>query len=426
MNNIPISVGLPFLKCSTNPSQTVNKKTSKKSKTGTTRLVCKENIERIGRDPDIDHERSKYNQFLTEINSTDDYLELIETTKIEINKKLQEHGKKQLRKDTVDNISLIIKPNLEALQQFTSEEQHKFFKDSKKTIEKIWNIDISVAVEHYDEDNPHLHINFMPLLDNELGFKTFNAKKFLSLANITKLNREYSKEMQKLGWNVKDMNVYEDMNQEERKKYKETKKEFGKSSLQFKSDKKNELDKEIKQLDVEIADKKEMLNILETDIEEKSKENNEIYKTNRNLEKEYEELNNKCNIADEKLNTTNKKIKKNEENIKEQEEISKMQQKQIRDNNNLLKDQEKIMEKSIKLYTINHLTEIKEKANNNYLMGFLNRIFEKLMKALGIKKETEKDSFWNKELDEYDNEYIEIENKKNTVKKDDESEGAEM
>ena len=48
------------------------------------------------------------------------------------------------------------------------------------------------------------------------------------------------------------------------------------------------------------------------------------------------------------------------------------------------------------------------------------------MKALGIKKETEKDSFWNKELDEYDNEYIEIENKKNTVKKDDESEGAEM
>lgn len=320
MNNIPVSVGLPFLKCSSNPSQTVNKKTSKKSKTGTTRLVCKENIERIGRDPDIDHERSKYNKFLTEINSTDDYLELIETTKIEINKKLQEHGKKQLRKDTVDNISLIIKPNLEALQQFTSEEQHKFFKDSKKTIEKIWDINISVAVEHYDEDNPHLHINFMPLVDNELGFKTFNAKKFLSLVNITKLNREYSKEMQKLGWNVKDMNVYEDMNQEERQKYKETKKEFGKSSLQFKSDKKNELDKEIKQLDVEIANKKEMLNVIEIDIKEKSKENDKIYKTNRGLEAEYKELNEKCNEADIQLNIINKEIKENDKRLQEQKE----------------------------------------------------------------------------------------------------------
>ena len=36
-NDIEISVGLPFLKCSSNPSQTVNVKTNKKSKTAVTK-----------------------------------------------------------------------------------------------------------------------------------------------------------------------------------------------------------------------------------------------------------------------------------------------------------------------------------------------------------------------------------------------------
>ena len=141
----------------------------------------------------------------------------------------------------------------------------------------------------------------------------------------------------------------------------------------------------------------------------------------REKNKQLIEQNKEIDSKNKKLSKENKDIdSKNKELIKQNKELSKR-------NNELqeeLKSKEKIMEKSIKLYTINHLTEIKEKANNNYLMGFLNRIFEKLMESLGIKKETEKDNFWNKELDEYDNEYIE--NEENIVKKDDESEGAEM
>lgn len=244
--NTAISVGLPFIKTSMNPSQTINKKTGKKSKTGNTRLICKENLEREGKDPDIDLNKSHLNQFLTNITSTDDYMEEIERTKKQINDDLKANGKKQLRKDTVDNISLIIKPNIEAIQQLNQKEQEKFFKDSKKAIEKIWNIDIKIAVVHYDELSPHMHINFMPLLENDLGIKTFNAKQFLSLKNITKLNKNFSKEMQRCGWNVKDMNLYEEMTEEAKEEYRKNKKEHGKSSLQYKSDLKKELEKEIK------------------------------------------------------------------------------------------------------------------------------------------------------------------------------------
>lgn len=198
MDDIEISVGLPFLKCSSNPSQTVNKKTGKKSKTATTRLVLEENIERKGRDPDIDYSKSKYNVSLGEINTVDKYLELIEKTKKEINQQLKEHGKRQLRQDCVDNVSLVIKPNIEAFQQFSREQQINFFQDSKKTIEKILQTKFYVFEIHFDEGNGHGHGNFMPLVENDLGFKTFNAKQFLSLKNITKLNREYSQEIQKL------------------------------------------------------------------------------------------------------------------------------------------------------------------------------------------------------------------------------------
>lgn len=197
-NNTPISVGLPFLKCSSNPSQYVNKKTGKKSKTATTRLILEENIDRKGQDPDIDPERSHLNVSLGDIDNVDDYLELIEKTKKEINQKLKENGKRQLRNDCVDNVSLVVKPNIETFAQLEREQQIKFFRDSKKTIEKIWQIKFIVFEVHFDEENTHGHGNLMPLMENEQGIKTFNAKKLLSLKNITKLNREYSKEMQKL------------------------------------------------------------------------------------------------------------------------------------------------------------------------------------------------------------------------------------
>ena len=231
-NNVEFSVGLPFLKCSSNPSQSINKKTNKKSKTATTKLILQENIDRIGQDPDIDTSKTYMNVFLSDIKSTNDYLEEIELTKQKINKELENKNYKKLRKDTVDNISLVVKPAFDCISQLDYNSQLKFLEDSKKCIENIFkNINsdfkFSVAVIHFDEISPHLHLNFMPLIfDEKKEIQIFNAKQFLSLKNITLLNKNYSKKMQELGWNVKDFNIYEKMTKEEKEEYRKQKKEL--------------------------------------------------------------------------------------------------------------------------------------------------------------------------------------------------------
>ena len=115
-----------------------------------------------------------------------------------------------------------------------------------------------------------------------------------------------------------------------------------------------------------------------------------------------------------------------EEMIREKNKQILEQNKKLEIENNELteqiKDKNNIKKEAIKKYAIENLNEVKQNAINNYLLGFINRIFEKLMKALGIKKEEEKDAFWNNEIKEYDDEYY----NQNTVKKDNESEGEEM
>lgn len=218
-----IYVGLPFLKCSSNPSQTINAKTNKKSKTAVTKKIALEAFERFGNDPDINKDESNKNIYLTNIESTEEYLELIEKTKEKINEQLVNKNKKKLRKDTVDTITLVVKPSYDSMKQLTYEEQVKFLKDSKVLIEDIFcqyinqNFKFDGAIIHFDEINPHLHCLGMPtIIDETTGIETFNAKKFLSLKNITHLNRNYSTKMKELGWNVKDFELYEDMTPEEK------------------------------------------------------------------------------------------------------------------------------------------------------------------------------------------------------------------
>ncbi len=251
-----IYVGLPFLKCSSNPSQTINAKTNKKSKTAVTKKIALEAFERFGNDPDINKNESNKNIYLTNIKSTDDYLELVEKTKEKINQQLVTNNKKKLRKDTVDTIALVVKPSYDSMKQLTYDEQVNFLKDSKTVIEDIFckyinpNFKFDGAIIHFDEINPHLHCLGMPtIIDEATGIETFNAKKFLSLKNITHLNRNYSAKMKELGWNVKDFELYEDMTLEEKEEHKKNKKSYGKDSLQFKKEEKQKLEEQINNLD---------------------------------------------------------------------------------------------------------------------------------------------------------------------------------
>lgn len=251
-----ISVGLPFLKCSSNPSQTINAKSNKKSKTAVTKKVSLEAFERFGNDPDINKTESNKNIYLTNIKSTEDYLNLVEKTKEKIDKQLVANNKKKLRKDTVDTIALVVKPSYESMNQLTYDEQVKFLKDSKIVIENIFcqyinpNFKFDGAIIHFDEINPHLHCLGMPtIIDESTGIETFNAKKFLSLKNITHLNKNYSSKMNELGWNVKDFKLYEDMTLDEKEERKKNKKNYGRDSLQFKKEEKQKLEKQINNLD---------------------------------------------------------------------------------------------------------------------------------------------------------------------------------
>lgn len=416
MNGIEISVGLPFLKCSSNPSQTVNKKTGKKSKTATTRLVLEENIERKGRDPDIDHSKSKYNVSLGEINTVDEYLKLIEKTKMEVNNKLKEYGKRQLRKDCVDNISIVFKPNIEAFEQFTREEQIRFFKDSKEVTESILNMIFPVFEVHFDEGNTHVHGNGMPLVKDDLGFETFNAKQLLSLKNITKLNREYSQKMREKGWNVKDMNLYEDMTDEEKEEYRKKKKEHGKSSLKYKADKTKELEEKASKLEEDIKDKTKVKNKLEEDsqtiLEEHSKIIDEIFKKSKESQELDEEIQQKENRS-KKLDDDFKKQKDQEQKELEEIQNKKKEEQQKLDNTKRLvvenekkaKSSQYLKEQAVKEYSKNHLKEIIETSISNYFKGLLNFIFDKFCNSKGIKDEKEKDNQWEKELNEYDKKY---------------------
>ena len=250
-----IYVGLPFLKCSSNPSQTINAKTNKKSKTAVTKKIALEAFERFGNDPDINKDESNKNIYLTNIESTEEYLELIEKTKEKINEQLVSKNKKKLRKDTVDTIALVVKPSYDSMKQLTYDEQVKFLKDSKVVIEDIFcqyinpNFKFDGAIIHFDEINPHLHCLGMPtIIDETTGIETFNAKKFLSLKNITHLNRNYSTKMKELGWNVKDFKLYEDMTLEEKYEHKKNKKNYGRNSLQFKKAEKQKLEDSKSQL----------------------------------------------------------------------------------------------------------------------------------------------------------------------------------
>lgn len=255
MNNIEISVGLPFLKCSSNPSQTINVKTNKKSKTAVTKKIASEAFERIGIDPDINPDESYKNMYLADIKSTEEYLELIENKKQEIDKQLKVHNKKKTRKDTVDTLALVVKPAIECMMQLSEQEQIQFLKDSRKVIEDIFkqyinpNFKFDAAVMHFDELSPHLHCLGMPLVvDDKTGIEIFNAKKFLSLSHVTALNRNYSLKMKELGWNVKDFELYEDMTPEEREEHKKNKKNHGRDSLRYKKEEKAKLEQQLNNL----------------------------------------------------------------------------------------------------------------------------------------------------------------------------------
>lgn len=253
-----MKVGIPVMKCSLNPSNTINKKTGKKSQTCPVDLAWKEmNDERIGRDMDIDHDMTHLNVWM-EGNSSDDVVQIVQNKIDEINRIKRENGKRALRKDAVSVIEIIEKPNIEYMSELNYENKVKFLKDSHDTFKQLiheWNPKwiILESVQHHDEFgglSAHNHNLIMLTTEDDKGLPTMNAFKEVNLKFYSYVNKNYPKMMRERGYEVEDVRTYDMLTEEEKMERKLNPQQHGVDSYTYKKRKKDEMEQQLEQLKI--------------------------------------------------------------------------------------------------------------------------------------------------------------------------------
>lgn len=253
-----MKVGIPVMKCSLNPSNTVNKKTGKKSQTCPVDLAWQEmNDERIGRDMDIDHDMTHLNVWM-EGNSSDDVVQIVQNKIDEINRIKRENGKRALRKDAVSMVEIIEKPNIEYMSELNYEEKVKFLNDSHDTFKQLiheWNPNWTIleSVQHHDEFgglSAHNHNLIMLTTEDDKGLPTMNAFKEVNLKFYSFMNKNYPKMMRERGYEVEDVRTYDMLTEEEKMERKLNPQQHGVDSYTYKKRKKEEMEQQLEQLKI--------------------------------------------------------------------------------------------------------------------------------------------------------------------------------
>ena len=253
-----MKVGIPVMKCSLNPSNTVNKKTGKKSQTCPVDLAWQEmNDECIGRDMDIDHDMTHLNVWM-EGNSSDDVVQIVQNKIDEINRIKRENGKRALRKDAVSVVEIIEKPNIEYMSELNYEEKVKFLNDSHDTFKQLiheWNPNWTIleSVQHHDEFgglSAHNHNLIMLTTEDDKGLPTMNAFKEVNLKFYSFMNKNYPKMMRERGYEVEDVRTYDMLTEEEKMERKLNPQQHGVDSYTYKKRKKEEMEQQLEQLKI--------------------------------------------------------------------------------------------------------------------------------------------------------------------------------
>lgn len=319
-----MKVGIPVMKCSLNPSNTINKKTGKKSQTCPVDLAWQEmNDERIGRDEDIDHDMTHLNVWM-DGKSSDDVVQMVQNKINEINRVKHENGKRSLRKDAVSVIEVIEKPNIEYMSELAYEEKVKFLNDSHEVFKQLineWNNNwiILESVQHHDEFgglSAHNHNLIMLTTEDEKGLPTMNAFKEVNLKFYSFMNKNYPKMMRERGYEVEDVRTYDMLTDEERMERKLNPQQHGVDSYTYKKRKKEEMEQELEKLKIR---SEQMSSQLENTILEITKAPDlvsykDIQDENQTLKKE---LSTKDKII-QKLNVEKKELKQSLEKWKRQ------------------------------------------------------------------------------------------------------------
>lgn len=319
-----MKVGIPVMKCSLNPSQTVNAKTGKKSKTCSIDLAWKEmNNERIGRDLDIDETLTHNNVWME--GSTEDNVAKIVQNKIgEINQIRKENGKRSLRKDAVSVIEIIEKPNIEYMSNLLYDEKVSFLNTSHGVIKELlgeWNPDWTIleSVQHHDEFgglSAHNHSLVMLTTVDDNDLPGMNAFKEVNLKFYSFINKNYPKMMREYGYEVEDVRTYDMLTDEEKMERKLNPQQHGVDSYTYKKRKKEEMEQELEKLKIR---SEQMSSQLENTILEITKAPDlvsykDIQDENQTLKKE---LSTKDKII-QKLNVEKKELKQSLEKWKRQ------------------------------------------------------------------------------------------------------------
>lgn len=319
-----MKVGIPVMKCSLNPSNTVNKKTGKKSQTCPVDLAWQEmNDERIERDMDINPDMTYRNVWM-EGNSGDDVVQIVQAKIDEINRIKRENGKRVLRKDAVSVIEVIEKPNIEYMSELSYEEKVKFLKDSHETFKQLiheWNLNWTLleSVQHHDEFgglSAHNHNLILLTTVDDKGLPTMNAFKEVNLKFYSYINKNYPKMMRERGYEVEDVRTYDMLTDEEKMERKLNPQQHGVDSYTYKKRKKEEMEQELEKLKIR---SEQMSSQLENTILEITKAPDlvsykDIQDENQTLKKE---LSTKDKII-QKLNVEKKELKQSLEKWKRQ------------------------------------------------------------------------------------------------------------
>lgn len=318
-----MKVGIPVMKCSLNPSNTINKKTGKKSQTCPVDLAWQEmNDERIGRDMDINPDMTYRNVWM-EGNSGDDVVQIVQAKIDEINRIKRENGKRVLRKDAVSVIEVIEKPNIEYMSELSYEEKVKFLKDSHETFKQLiheWNLNWTLleSVQHHDEFgglSAHNHNLILLTTVDDKGLPTMNAFKEVNLKFYSYINKNYPKMMRERGYEVEDVRTYDMLTDEEKMERKLNPQQHGVDSYTYKKRKKEEMEQELEKLKIR---SEQMSSQLENTILEITKapdlpSYNDIQNENQTLKKELsvkDKIIQKLNVEKEDLKQSLEKWKR--------------------------------------------------------------------------------------------------------------------
>lgn len=255
-------VGIPCMKCSINPSQTINKNSGKKSKTcGVSSAWREMNDDRLGRDETIDKEMTHLNVWM-EGSSDMDLVGQVEKEIDRINEERRSFGKRGLRADAVSVIAIVEKPNMDFMKNLSYEQRVEFLNKSHEVMKDLiheWNPNwkMLASVQHHDEFgglSAHNHSLVMVSTKDKEGISNMCAFKEYNLKFFNHINKNYPARMRGLGFEVEDVRTFDQLSEQEKLERKLHPEEHGVDAVLYKQRKHEELKQSIKNLEIKQAD----------------------------------------------------------------------------------------------------------------------------------------------------------------------------